>query len=165
MRSPARCWIPIFQNRVFDMAFYFADTFSFYNLFKNDVYWNTNTFSPAQRRQEELPFSARAGNEKAEQVIRQGFPGFFAQGAPRVTCVPAGRPPTGYPSRCGARWVVCPAGRRGGGRWRCPMGGLPSLSPANLAFGFISFPHPPPPFPAGRGLSYFHPRASPLASP
>lgn len=35
----------IFQNRVFDMAFYFADTFSFYNLFKNDVYQNTNKFS------------------------------------------------------------------------------------------------------------------------
>ena len=35
----------IFQNRVFDMAFYFADTFSFYNLFKNDVYKNTTNFS------------------------------------------------------------------------------------------------------------------------
>ena len=36
----------IFQNRVFDMAFYFADTFSFYNLFKNDVYQEkSNNFS------------------------------------------------------------------------------------------------------------------------
>ena len=36
----------IFQNRVFDMAFYFADTFSFYNLFKNDVYQeDSNNFS------------------------------------------------------------------------------------------------------------------------
>ncbi len=35
----------IFQNRVFDMAFYFGSTFSFYSLFKNDVYKNTNTFS------------------------------------------------------------------------------------------------------------------------
>ncbi len=35
----------IFQNRVFDMAFYFADSFGFYSLFKNDVYQNTNKFS------------------------------------------------------------------------------------------------------------------------
>lgn len=36
----------IYQNRVFDMAFYFADTFSFYNLFKNDVYKkDSNRFS------------------------------------------------------------------------------------------------------------------------
>ena len=36
-------------------------------------------------------------------------------------------------------------------RCRCPKGGLPSLSPANLAFGFISFPHPPAPLPGGKG--------------
>ncbi len=35
----------IFQNRVFDMAFYFRDTFGFYELFKTDVYKNTNKFS------------------------------------------------------------------------------------------------------------------------
>ena len=33
------------------------------------------------------------------------------------------------------------------------MGGLPGWSPANLAFGFISFPHPPAPLPLrGRGI-------------
>ena len=33
-------------------------------------------------------------------------------------------------------------------RCGCPAGGLPSRSPADLAFSFISFPHPPfPPFP------------------
>ena len=35
----------IFRNRVFDMAFYFRDTFGFYELFKTDVYRNTNKFS------------------------------------------------------------------------------------------------------------------------
>ena len=33
------------------------------------------------------------------------------------------------------------------------MGGLPGWSPANLAFGFISFPHPPAPLPGGKGES------------
>ena len=51
---------------------------------------------------------------------------------------------------------------------RSPAGGLPGRSPADLAFSFISFPHPPaPPFPSGRGLLVFlckglrplHPRA------
>lgn len=36
----------IFQNRVFDMAFYFKSTFGFYELFKTDVYQeNSNKFS------------------------------------------------------------------------------------------------------------------------
>ena len=37
-------------------------------------------------------------------------------------------------------------------RWRCPAGGLPSLSPADLAFSFFSCPYPPDPLPRrGRG--------------
>ena len=30
-------------------------------------------------------------------------------------------------------------------RWHCPAGGLPSLSPADLAFSFFSCPYPPSP--------------------
>ena len=44
------------------------------------------------------------------------------------------------------------SGRRGLNlRWRYPAGGLPSLSPAYLAFSFFSCPYPPPPFPSGEG--------------
>ena len=53
-------------------------------------------------------------------------------------------------------------------RCGCPKGGLPSLSPANLAFGLLSFPHPPAPRPLrGRGeiKVIVMPGASPLASP
>ena len=52
-------------------------------------------------------------------------------------------------------------------RCRCPKGGLPSLSPANLAFGLLSFPHPPAPLPGGKGRIkvIFMQGASPLASP
>ena len=41
--------------------------------------------------------------------------------------------------------------------WRYLAGGLPSLSPAAPAFSLLCRPHPPPPFPAGRGrfLVYF----------
>ena len=46
-------------------------------------------------------------------------------------------------------------------------GGLPSLSPADLAFNFFSCPYPPTPFPSGEGgvQGYFMQGASPLASP
>ena len=36
---------------------------------------------------------------------------------------------------------------------RCPAGGLPGRSATDLAFSFISFPHPPPPSPPGKGES------------
>ena len=74
---------------------------------------------------------------------------------------------TGYPSHCGARWVACPAGRRIGGRWRCPKGGLPGWSPANPAFSLLCCPHPPAPLPGGKGgiKVIFMQGASPLASP
>ena len=41
--------------------------------------------------------------------------------------------------------------------FRCPAGGLPSLSPVYRAFCFLSRPIPPPPSPAGKGetLSLF----------
>ena len=46
-------------------------------------------------------------------------------------------------------------------------GGLPALSPADLAFYFLSCPYPPSPFPSGEGgdQGYFMQGASPLASP
>ena len=53
------------------------------------------------------------------------------------------------------------SGRRGLNlRWRCPAGGLPSLSPADLAFSFFSCPYPPDPLPRrGRGSPrLFHAR-------
>ena len=34
---------------------------------------------------------------------------------------------------------------------RYPAGGLPCLPPADHAFSFISFPHPPDPLPSGKG--------------
>ena len=47
---------------------------------------------------------------------------------------------------------ACPAGRRVGKHWRCPAGGLPGRSATRPTFSFISFPHPPAPFPLrGRG--------------
>ena len=71
----------------------------------------------------------------------------------------------------GAQRVACPVGRRGGGCWRYPKGGLPGWSPANLAFGFLS-PIPPPALaerssPPGKGdiKVIFMQGASPLASP
>ena len=39
------------------------------------------------------------------------------------------------------------------GRTTRPAGGLPCLLPANRAFSLLSCPHPPAPFPAGRGSS------------
>ena len=53
------------------------------------------------------------------------------------------------------------SGRRGLNlRWRCPAGGLPSLSPADLTFSFFSCPYPPNPLPLrGRGSPrLFHAR-------
>ena len=48
------------------------------------------------------------------------------------------------------RWIARNA-RCGGCRW-CPEGGLPALSPADLAFCFLSCPYPPSPLPLrGRG--------------
>ena len=44
-------------------------------------------------------------------------------------------------------WLSLPLG--------CPAGGVLSLSPADFAFSLIFCPHPPPPFPAGRGDSKF----------
>ena len=35
--------------------------------------------------------------------------------------------------------------------FRNPQGGLPFLSPADLAFSVLSFPHPPAPLPGGKG--------------
>ena len=63
--------------------------------------------------------------------------------------------------------MACPAGRRGGGCWRCPKGGLPSLSPAYPAFSLLCCPHPPVPLPVGKGdiKVIFMQGASPLASP
>ena len=64
--------------------------------------------------------------------------------------------------RYGARRGSCPVGRRITLPFRCPAGGLPSLSPVYPAFCLLSCPHPPTRarralFPAGRGkflLSY-----------
>ena len=58
----------------------------------------------------------------------------------------------------------------GGGflRFRCPAGGVPSLSPAAPALNFLFLPPiPPPPSPAGKGeiQGYSMQGASPLASP
>ena len=52
---------------------------------------------------------------------------------------------------------ACPVGRRITLPFRHPAGGLPSLSPVYPAFCLLSCPHPPTPFPTGRGrflLSY-----------
>ena len=53
------------------------------------------------------------------------------------------------------------------GRTARPAGGVPALSPAYPAFGFVSCPIPPTPFPGGKGENqgYFMQGASPLASP
>ena len=51
--------------------------------------------------------------------------------------------------------------------FRNPLGGLPALSPADLAVCLNFFPHPPDPLPGGKGETkgYFMQGASPLASP
>ena len=57
---------------------------------------------------------------------------------------------------------------RRGGRWRCPAGGVPCLSPAYPAFSLLYRPlSPQPPSPAGKGGTkvIFMQGASPLASP
>ena len=49
--------------------------------------------------------------------------------------------------------MACPAGRRIGEHWRCPAGGFPGRSAADLALSFIGCPHPPAPLPLrGRGI-------------
>ncbi len=56
------------------------------------------------------------------------------------------------PSKTGTQRRACPCVAGGGGRWRCPRGGVLSLSPAYPAFSLLSFPHPPDPLPLrGRG--------------
>ena len=46
---------------------------------------------------------------------------------------------------------ACPLGRRFALPLWHPAGGMPSLSPAYPAFSLFVCPHPPAPFPAGRG--------------
>ena len=46
-----------------------------------------------------------------------------------------------------------PSGTGTGRQTTRPAGGLPSLPPAYPAFSVLSFPHPPAPFPTGRGRS------------
>ena len=72
---------------------------------------------------------------------------------------------TGCTCVAGARRGACPAGRRVGEHWRCPAGGLPGRSAADLALSFIGCPHPPAPFPSGEGgvPKFISPGASPPA--
>ena len=63
----------------------------------------------------------------------------------------------GSSCRYGTRREACPVGRRITLPFRHPAEGLPSLSPVYPAFCLLSCPHPPTPFPTGRGrflLSY-----------
>ena len=83
----------------------------------------------------------------------RGLLGFICKGLRPLH--PRARAESGTGCTCvaGARRGACPAGRRVGKHWRCPAGGLPGRSPADLAFSFISCPHPPAPLPVGKGES------------
>ena len=70
------------------------------------------------------------------------------------------------------RALAAPGGGLPGSRritlpFRCPAGGLPSLSPVYPAFCLLSCPHPPSPLPNGKGEIFviLLQGASPLASP
>ena len=90
-----------------------------------------------------LPLSPRPRSQSALPRRERGSPRLFhARGF--APCIPGAE-----------------SGRRGLNlRWRCPAGGLPSLSPADLAFSFFSCPYPPNPLPLrGRGSPrLFHAR-------
>ena len=114
-------------------------------------YLRTDTVSVGTLYRKDAKLSRGAGAYFCKHFVPVG-----AQGA--VAC---------RPCRCGVRRGACLLCRQPTLPFRTPQGGLPSLSPACPAFSLLSFPHPPAPFPAGRGrdYSFFMQGASPLASP
>ena len=98
---------------------------------------------------------------------------FFMQGASPLASPGLNPGGTGAGAHI-TRWRgACPAGCRLTLPFRNPQGGVPCLPPAPAAFSLPSCPHPPPPFPAGRGSPkvYFaggyrprHPGIRPLAA-
>ena len=95
---------------------------------------------------------------------------FYARGC--APCIPGAEPTRHWFALplWKTQWGGLPRRCRRGGRQRYPAGGVPALSPAcpatavpaggvpalspvNPAFNLLSCPHPPTPFPAGRGLT------------
>ena len=94
------------------------------------------------------PAPLPVGKGESQSLFRRGLrPRHPCPEPPTALIVPAKQVSDG--------WLVRQVAG-GGGCWRCPKGGLPGWSPANLAFSFISFPHPPARarralFPSGEG--------------
>ena len=79
---------------------------------------------------------------------------FLMQGASPLASPGLNPGGTYSPSKTGTQRGACPCVAGGGGRWRCPKGGVLFLSPAYPAFSLLSFPYPPDPLPLrGRGRS------------
>ena len=106
----------------------------FYKLFKSCVRWRDPSHTPAI-----LIIIIHEGGKPVKSET--GF--FWGEGG--VFSLPA-RPAVAV-SDAGA----CPTGCRLTLPLWCPQGGLPSLSPAGPAISCLCRPHPPAPFPTGRG--------------